>query len=87
MRIDYGANAGKMHARRWQEAGALPMADIINLKDRRKRKAREQKEIDAAAQRMMFGRTKGEKQRTEIETTTNARKLDGAKRERTEDND
>ncbi len=63
------------------------MADIINLKDRRKRKAREQKETDAAAQRMMFGRTKGEKQRTEIETATNTRKLDGAKRERPEDND
>lgn len=61
------------------------MADIINLKDRRKRKAREQKEADAAANRLMFGRTRGEKQRTEIETTATIRKLDGAKRERTED--
>ena len=61
------------------------MADIINLKDRRKRKAREQKEADAAASRLMFGRTKGEKQRTEIETTATIRKLDGAKRERLED--
>lgn len=61
------------------------MADIINLKDRRKRKAREQKEADAAANRLMFGRIRGEKQRTEIETTATIRKLDGAKRERTED--
>lgn len=76
-----------MNAREWQEARALPMADIINLKDRRKRKAREQKETDAAAQRMLFGRTKSEKQRTEIESTANIRKLDGAKRERPEDND
>lgn len=63
------------------------MADIINLKDLRKRKAREQKEVDAAAQRLMFGRTKGEKQRDEIEKSSNIRKLDGARRERTEDED
>lgn len=66
------------------------MADIINLKDRRKRKAREQKEADAAAKRLMFGRTKGEKQRGEIEKSATIRKLDGARldsadRERTED--
>lgn len=61
------------------------MADIINLKDRRKRKAREQKEADAAAKRLMFGRTRGEKQRDEIEKSTNIRRLDGARRERGED--
>ena len=61
------------------------MADIINLRDQRKRKAREQKEADAAAKRLLFGRTKGEKQRTEIEKSSNIRKLDGAKRERTKD--
>jgi hypothetical protein len=61
------------------------MADIVNLKDHRKRKAREQKEADAAAQRLLFGRTKGEKKRDDIEKTTNVRKLDGAKREKTED--
>lgn len=66
------------------------MADIINLKDRRKRKAREQKEADAAAKRLMFGRTKGEKQRGEIEKSATIRKLDGARldkadRARTED--
>jgi len=61
------------------------MADIINLKDLRKRKAREQKEADAAAQRLLFGRTKGEKQRDQIEKTAVIRKLDGAKCERDKD--
>lgn len=61
------------------------MADIVNLNDRRKRKAREEKEKDAAARRILFGRTKGEKARDEKEKDANVRKLDGAKRERTED--
>ena len=61
------------------------MADIVNLNDRRKRKAREQKEKDAAARRLMFGRTKGEKQRDEKQKSADVRKLDGAKRERDED--
>lgn len=61
------------------------MADIVNLNDRRKRKAREQKEVDAAAKRLMFGRTKGEKQRDATEKDTNVRKLDGARRERDDD--
>jgi hypothetical protein len=61
------------------------MADIINLKDLRKRKARAQKEADAAGQRLLFGRTKGEKQRDQIEKTAVIRKLDGAKRDRSKD--
>lgn len=61
------------------------MADIVNLNDRRKRKAREHKEKDAAARRLMFGRTKGEKQRDEKQKSAEIRKLDGAKRERDED--
>lgn len=63
------------------------MADIVNLNDRRKRKAREQKEQDAAARRILFGRTKGEKARDEKEKDVNVRKLDGAKRERDEQED
>lgn len=61
------------------------MADIVNLNDRRKRKAREQKEQDAAARRLLFGRTKGEKVRDETQKSAEIRKLDGAKRERDED--
>jgi hypothetical protein len=61
------------------------MGDIVNLNDRRKRKARAEKEADAAAKRLMFGRTKGEKQRDTKEMDANVRKLDGARRDRDED--
>lgn len=61
------------------------MADIVNLKDHRKRKAREQKQADADAKRILFGRTKGEKQRDQMEKSATIRKLDGAKRERDDD--
>jgi superfamily I DNA and/or RNA helicase len=61
------------------------MADIVNLNDRRKRKAREQKESDAAAKRLLFGRTKGEKERETRQKDAEIRKLDGAKREKDEE--
>ena len=61
------------------------MGDIVNLNDRRKRKARAEKEAEAAAKRLMFGRTKGEKQRDAKEKDANVRKLDGAKRDRDDD--
>lgn len=61
------------------------MADIVNLNERRKRKAREQKEQDAAARRVLFGRTKGEKLRDETQKSADVRKLDGARRERDDD--
>lgn len=57
------------------------MADIVNLNDRRKRKAREDRESEAAAKRMMFGRTKGEKKRDDLQKSAEIRKLDGAKRD------
>lgn len=58
------------------------MSDIVNLNDRRKRKAREQKEQDAAARRVLFGRTRGEKTRDEKQKSAEVKKLDGARRER-----
>jgi len=61
------------------------MADIVNLNDRRKRKASEQKESDAAAKRLLFGRTKGEKERETKQKDAEIRKLDGAKREKDEE--
>jgi superfamily I DNA and/or RNA helicase len=61
------------------------MADIVNLNDRRKRKAREQKESDAAAKRLLFGRTKGEKERETKQKDAEIRKLAGAKREKDEE--
>lgn len=63
------------------------MGDIVNLNDRRKRKAREQKEQDAAARRVLFGRTRGEKTREEKLKSAEVKKLDGAKRERDESKD
>ncbi|MDP3492597.1 MAG: DUF4169 family protein [Hyphomonadaceae bacterium] len=60
------------------------MADIVNLNDRRKRKAREEREAESAAKRMMFGRTKGEKKRDETRKSADIRKLDGAKRDKDE---
>ena len=58
------------------------MADIVNLNERRKRKDREQRKAEAEAKRILFGRTKGEKQRQEKERSADVRKLDGARRER-----
>lgn len=37
------------------------MSDIINLKQFKKRKARASKEVEASANRVLFGRTKAEK--------------------------
>lgn len=61
------------------------MANIVNLNDRRKRKAREEREADAAAKRLLFGRTKDEKQRDEAKKSADIRKLDGAKRDKGDD--
>lgn len=58
------------------------MADIINLKDRRKRKRREEREQEAAAKRILFGRTRGQKLRDEAVKTADVRQLDGARRDR-----
>jgi Domain of unknown function (DUF4169) len=63
------------------------MADIVNLNERRRRMAREQKERDSAARRLLFGRTKGEKQRSEKQRSADIRKLDGAQREKDEETD
>jgi hypothetical protein len=63
------------------------MADIVNLNAHRKRKAREERETEAAAKRMMFGRTKGEKKRDEVQKSADIRKLDGARRTKDDDQD
>jgi hypothetical protein len=57
------------------------MGDIVNLNDRRKKKAREDKAAGAAANRAKFGRTKGEKKLEEQKRSAEIRRLDGAKRE------
>jgi hypothetical protein len=63
------------------------MADIVNLNDRRKRKAREEREQEAAAKRILFGRTKSEKRRDDLRKSADVRKLDGARRERNDEQD
>ena len=58
------------------------MADIVNLTERRKRRDREQRKTEADAKRMLFGRTKGETSSQEKERSADARKLDGARRQK-----
>lgn len=57
------------------------MADIINLKTIRKRKARAEREMTAEANRLKFGRTKHERVLREAEQSLEARRLDEHKRE------
>lgn len=57
------------------------MGDIVNLKLARKRKARAGKEDRAAANRVLFGRTKAEKQAADAESRRTAAALDAHKRE------
>lgn len=57
------------------------MADIINLRQARKRKSRAEKEREAADNRVRFGRTKAERLATEKENSRAARDLDGKRRD------
>ena len=57
------------------------MADIINLRTVRKRKAREDKAETAAQNRVAFGRTKAERDRTDAEKLLAKQKLDGHQRD------
>ncbi len=61
------------------------MADIVNLNDRRKKRAKAEKDKQSAANRVLFGRTKGEKDTEEKKRSADIRRLDGAKREASED--
>jgi hypothetical protein len=57
------------------------MADIINLRQARKARARTDAETRAAANRVRFGRTAQEKQAMATEARRTDTLLDGAKRE------
>jgi hypothetical protein len=61
------------------------MADVVNLNQRRKRRDREQREAEAAAKRILFGRTKGGKEREKKERSADIRRLDGARRQKDKD--
>jgi Domain of unknown function (DUF4169) len=61
------------------------MADIINLRRRRKQLKRD-KDAEAAAQnRSRFGRSAGERQRTETLAEIDSRRLDGHRRDETKE--
>lgn len=57
------------------------MAEILSLSKARKQKARASKEAQAEQNRVLFGRTKGEKQKQEAEKALADRKIDSHKRE------
>ena len=53
------------------------MADIVNLRQARKRKARAEKEAQAQANRATFGRTEDERRLGEARTDLETRRLEG----------
>ncbi|MGJ8528279.1 DUF4169 family protein [Maritalea sp.] len=55
------------------------MAEIVNLRQARKNKARSEKEINADANRAKFGRTKAEKKLVEATKELEAKRLDQQK--------
>jgi hypothetical protein len=57
------------------------MAEIINLRQARKKKARADKEAHAAENRVVFGRTKAERDKTKSEKELAERRLEGHKRD------
>lgn len=56
------------------------MAEIVNLRRTRKQQARAVAEAEAAANRVVHGRTKAERNASKAEKETADRKLDGHKR-------
>ena len=57
------------------------MAEIVNLRQVRKAKARAGKEAEAATNRAKFGRTKAEKQVQAAKKSIEDKRLDGHKRD------
>jgi hypothetical protein len=55
------------------------MSEIVNLRQAKKRRARTEKDAKAAANRVAFGRTKAERQKTSAERVKDKRDLDGKK--------
>jgi len=61
------------------------MTEVINLRQKRKAKARTEKDKKAAENRRIHGRTKAEKQQEKQEAERMSRHLDGHKRETDEE--
>jgi hypothetical protein len=62
-------------------------AETVNLRQARKAKARAEKEAQAAENRVKFGRSKAEKRLAAATEDLAARRLDGAKRAASDDQD
>ncbi len=60
-------------------------ADIVNLRQARKARARAESVRQADENRVRFGRKKADRRREAAELDLAARRLDGAKRPRTDD--
>ncbi|HEY8160970.1 MAG TPA: DUF4169 family protein [Methylocystis sp.] len=58
------------------------MGEIVNLRRARKDRTRREKEAQAQENRVVFGRTKGERELGDARKRLEAAKLDGHKRER-----
>lgn len=58
------------------------MKDVVNLRQVRKTKAREEEEARASANRVKFGRSKLEKKLTKATNDAVSRKLDAHKRDK-----
>ncbi len=52
------------------------MADVINLRQERKRRKRSAKETEASENRVKFGLTKAEKAKNKVEGDRSAQRLD-----------
>ena len=57
------------------------MAEIINLRNVRKQKARAERETQASQNRVLFGRTKAEKLKDAAEKAKAEKHIDGHKRD------
>ena len=57
------------------------MAEVVNLRNFRKRKEREEKDAAAQVNRAAFGRTKSEKELNKAKLALEKKKLDKHKRE------
>ncbi|WP_375196296.1 DUF4169 family protein [Sphingobium sp.] len=62
------------------------MGEIVNLRQARKVRARAEKARQAEANRVKFGRTKGERTAQSVEEERKNRTMDGARREYRTDN-
>lgn len=57
------------------------LAEVVNLRQKRKEKAREDKEKRAAENRVKFGRSKAQKKKETFEQLQNRKTVDDAKRD------